>query len=199
MLTAIIAFLVMLNPFAMFLYLGHIMQELSDRDFRIVLFKASAISFGIFLLFLFVGDALIQKVFQINFESFRIFGGIVIFSFAYFFIVKGEKALVHMMENLDDLAAEIALPFMVGAGTISLTIIMSYKFSFAIGILSLIIILGLNYIFILGLKALKDTIEKKKFRIAFDKNMEILLRLNGFFVGAIGVNMITTGIRNLFF
>ncbi len=38
----------------------------------------------------------------------------------------------------------------------------------------------------------------EKFKTAFDKNMEILLRLNGFFIGAIGVNMIAIGINNLF-
>lgn len=199
MLSMIIAFLVMLNPFAMFIYLGPVMRELSHKDFMKVLFKASFISFCIFLFFLLIGDILFEKIFQINFESFRIFGGIVIFSLSYFYIVKGQKALIHMMESLDDLASEIALPFMVGAGTISLTLLMSHHYVLINSIIALMIILGVNYLFILGLKAIKDTIEKKKFRIAFDKNMEILLRLNGFFLGAIGINMIVTGIKNLFF
>jgi len=199
MIPLIIAFLVMLNPFALFLYLSPVMEALKHKEFMKVLLKATIISFAIFIIFLLVGDILFQKVFQINFESFRIFGGIVIFSFAYFFIVKGQKALIHMKENLDDLAEEIALPFMVGAGTISLTILMSKQLSFANGLIALIIILIFNYLLILGLKLIKDNITKKKLKIAFDKNMEILLRLTGFFVGAIGINMIVTGITNIFF
>jgi multiple antibiotic resistance protein len=56
----------------------------------------------------------------------------------------------------------------------------------------------LNFFSILFLKYLRDRIKKKKFKIAFDKNMEILLRLNGFFIGAIGINMIIRGINTLY-
>lgn len=199
MLSEIIAFLVMLNPFALFIYLNPIMEELDNKAFMKVLFKASLISFLIFLVFLLLGDILFQKVFQINFESFRIFGGIVIFSFAYHYIVKGHKALITMKENLDDLASEIALPFMIGAGTISLTILMSHQNTMLKGILGLIIILIGNFLFIIFLKYIKEMLTKKKLKIAFDKHMEILLRLFGFFVGAIGINMIVTGVLNLFF
>jgi len=199
MIGAIIAFLVMLNPFALFLYLVPVMDELANDKFRKLMFKATLTSFGIFILFLFIGDILISTVFQINFESFRIFGGIVIFSFSYFFIVKGQRGMIQIKENLDDLASEIALPFMVGAGTISLTILMSYQFSFFYGVIGLVVIMLLDYLLIMLLKLIKDRIAKDKFKIAFDKNMEILLRLNGFFMGAIGVNMVLTGIKNIFF
>ena len=49
------------------------------------------------------------------------------------------------------------------------------------------------------LKKLRDDIKKKKFKIAFDKNMKLLLRLNGFFIGAIGIDMMIEGIVNMFF
>ncbi|MFW5755581.1 MAG: MarC family protein, partial [Tangfeifania sp.] len=82
-------------------------------------------SLFICLVFFLSGDFIFRRVFQIEFESFRIFGGIIIFSYAHFFIVKGQRALIMIKENLDDLASEIALPFMVGAGTISLSILLS--------------------------------------------------------------------------
>lgn len=196
---AIIAFMVMLNPFALFLYLLPVMRALSTRDFGKVVFRASFISFGIFLFFLITGVLLFRDVLQIRFESFRIFGGIVIFSLAFLFIVKGQRALIQMKEDLEDLASEIALPFMVGAGTISLTILMAQDLPFVQGFFSLVISLLANAIAILILKWFRDSIESKKFRVAFDKNMEILMRLNGFFLGAIGVNMVVTGINNLYF
>ncbi|WP_187262475.1 MarC family protein [Pontibacter beigongshangensis] len=113
MTAAIVGFLVMLNPFALFLYLKPVMKDLSDKDFRSVFIKASVISFSIFLVFLLFGDMVFQKVFRINFDSFRIFGGIVLFSFAYMFIVQGKKAFIQIKGDLHDLASEIALPFMV--------------------------------------------------------------------------------------
>jgi multiple antibiotic resistance protein len=198
MIATIIAFLVLLNPFALFIYLQPVMRELSEKDFHKVLFKASLISFVIFALFVYSADFIFQKIFQINFEAFRIFGGTVIFTVAFLFIVQGKKSLIIMKENLDDLASEIALPFMVGAGTISLCIIMSNKFSFPKGILILSIIMVLHYIVIFLLIKIRSYFALE-FRVAFDKNMEIALRLNGLFVGAIGINMIIVGIKNLYF
>ena len=56
MIQTVIEFLVLLSPFALFLYLRPVMQELSHRDFIKVLLKATIISFAIFFLFLVSGD-----------------------------------------------------------------------------------------------------------------------------------------------
>ncbi|TPE44220.1 MarC family protein [Pontibacter mangrovi] len=197
MIAAIVSFLVMLNPFALFLYLRPVMSDLSSADFRSVFLKASMISFGIYLVFLFFGDLMFKTVFRINFESFRIFGGVVLFSFAYIFIVQGKKAFIQIKGDLHDLASEIALPFMVGAGTISLTVLMAEELALWQGVLSLAIIMAVNFGIIMGLKNIRRGMRSKKVQVAFDKNMEILLRINGFFLGAIGIDMIVTGIRHL--
>ncbi|WP_299825951.1 MarC family protein [uncultured Pontibacter sp.] len=197
MIAAIVSFLVMLNPFALFLYLKPVMGDLSDADFRNVFVKASLISFSIYLVFLLFGDLVFQRVFRINFESFRIFGGIVLFSFAYMFIVQGKKAFIQIKGDLHDLASEIALPFMVGAGTISLTVLMSEQLELWQGTVSLAVIMLINYLIIMGLKQVRRGMRSKKVQLAFDKNMELLLRINGFFLGAIGVDMVVTGISNV--
>ncbi|MFP4118134.1 MAG: MarC family protein [Candidatus Woesearchaeota archaeon] len=198
MISHIVAFLAMMNPFAMFLYLGPVMEELENKDFLKVLFKASMISLLVFVVFVFTGDWLFTKVLRIEFNSFRIFGGVIIFSLAYLFIVKGQKALIIMHGDLDNLAEEIALPYMVGAGTISLVVLMTKDLGTNIALLSILIILIANFMIIAGLKKFRDVLSKKKLKIAFDKNMAILLRLNGFFLGAIGVNMVIQGLRELF-
>lgn len=197
MIAAIFSFLVMLNPFALFLYLKPVMHDLSDADFRSVFLKATLISFFIFLVFLLFGDIVFEQVFRINFESFRIFGGIVLFSLAYIFIVQGKKAFIQIKGDLHDLASEIALPFMVGAGTISLTILMSEQLVLWQGVLSLALIMLVNFVAIMGLKQIRSSMRSKKVQHAFDKNMELLLRINGFFVGAIGIDMVVTGISHL--
>jgi len=198
MISSIFEILVMLNPFALFLYLDPVRKDLTHRSFMLVIFKATLISFFICVVFFFFGDVIFRRIFQIDFESFRIFGGIIIFSYAYFFIVKGQKALIIIKENLDDLASEIALPFMVGAGTISLSILLSQKHPMGIGVLLLVIIFAINFLVIFLLKKFRDSIEGKKLKTAFDKNMEVLLRLTGFFIGAIGINMVLTGVKNMF-
>jgi len=196
--SAVFSLIIMINPFALFLYLNPVMKELSDRDFRNVIVKAGAISTAILLLFLFLGEALFTDVLKIEFDSFRIFGGIVLFSFAYMYIVKGQKAMLTLKGNLDDLASEIALPFMVGAGTISMTLLIAKQFTVAAGIGMVSFGVMLSIAVILILKLVRKALHKPNLRIAFDKNMEILIRLNGFFVGAIGINMILSGLKSIF-
>lgn len=196
-LAAVIGFLVMLNPFALFLYLKPVMQDLSNQQFLAVFSRASLISFLIFLFFLVLGDFIFQRVFRIYFESFRIFGGIILFSFAYLFIVKGQRGFIQIKEDLDDLASEIALPFMVGAGTISLSILMGDQLMFYESIIALVIIMLINFAFVIGLKEMRQRVTSKKLKVAFDKNLDILTRINGFFVGAIGIDMVVRGIENL--
>ncbi len=197
--TTMVSFIIMLNPFALFLYLTPVINHLSKKQFMIVLLKATLISYLVYFVFILTGDFLFTQVFQIDFNSFRVFGGIVIFSFAYFYIVKGRKALIELKGSLDDLASEIALPFMVGAGTISLAILMGNELPLQVNIILLPAILAINYFIILGLNAIREGIPTKKVKIAFDKAMGIMLRISGFFVGAIGINMILKGIQNIYF
>ena len=199
MLKTILSFIVMINPFALFLYLTPVMKELKDKEFLFVLVKASIISFMIILFFIITGDFIFNSLFQIEFNSFRIFGGIVIFSFAYYYIVKGKKALIQLRGSLDDLAAEIAMPFMVGAGTISIAIIAAQENVLMVNMIILPTILLFNFIIIISLKWIRDHFLLKKSRIAFDKSMGILFRMTGFFVGAIGIDMVLIGIKNLYF
>lgn len=114
------------------------------------------------------------------------------------YIIHGRKSLIEMKESLSDPASEIALPFMVGAGTISLSILMGHRFLLLRSIILLAVIVALNYAMIVLLMLVRKSLSEKM-KIAFDKNMEMLLRLNGFFVGAIGLNMVIVGINNLYF
>jgi multiple antibiotic resistance protein len=192
MLEAITSFLVMINPFALFLYLRPVMNDLSAAQFRRVLIRASLISFVIFMLFMATGDALFTEVLNVRFHSFRLFGGIVIFSFAYLFIVKGEAALIQTREDLTELASGIALPFMVGAGTISLVTLMGNQLGFGWATLAIVISLLGTFGIVMTMKLIREHIPNPLFQVAFDKLMAIFLRVNGFFLGAIGVDMIVT-------
>lgn len=199
MLSLLVAFLAVLNPFALFIYLQPVMEELDHRRFLHVLFRASMISFFVYCFFALSGIFIFEYIFHVHFESFRIFGGLVVFSFAYLLIIKGQTALLHMKEDLDDLASEIALPFMVGAATISIVVMIGNSSKPYISVIAILFVMAVNFLIVVTLKAIRDRISRTRFKIAFDKNMGIILRLNAFFVGAIGVNMVITGINNLYF
>lgn len=194
----ILSFVLLLNPFALFLYLKDVMEALSNREFAKVMLRASIISFIICLVFAAFGDEIFMNIFHVNFESFRIFGGVVLFSFSFLFIVRGHNTIIQVKPNIDEIANELAMPFMVGAGAISLSIIIgnnagNYIWSAAQIGLALVI----NLVVIFVLKYLKDYLTTINARSLFDKVMGMLVRLLAFMVGAIGVQMMATGIKEM--
>jgi len=197
-LSLFISLMFLLNPFALFVYLNPIMEDLSPYDFFKVLFKATLISFIIFIIFSLFGKLIFSHVLHISIHAFRIFGGAVIFAMALTYIILGKQSLITLRGSLDDLASEIAMPFLVGAATISVCILIGEKFSPATSVILITLALATNYLMIVLLYYIKTKIPSKALRIAFNKVLVYSLRINGFFIGAIGVNMIIQGIKNTF-
>lgn len=197
MLSSIVSMLILVNPLALFVYLGPIIRELDAPSFRGVLMRASWISLALLLMFAGGGGFIFDHIFHIRFGSFRIFGGLVIACIALIFIVRGRKTLITLKPDLDAVAAEIALPYMVGAGSISLSILLSKQYGFIRAAGAIVVAMAVNYAAILALLAIWHYLPARRFRVAFGKLMGILLRINGFFMGAIGVDMVVRGIQSV--
>lgn len=190
------SFLILLNPIALFIYLLPIKKERGMGTFIQVLLRASIISGAIYVLFAIFGQAIFQAL-GVDFEAFRVFGGIVLISFALSFILQGKKSMITTRGELSTIAAEVALPFIVGAGTITLSILAGEALNPARGAVTITAVMITNFIIVICLALLRQSL-KPRLQIVFDKNAEILLRINGFIVGAYGVDLIITGLRNLF-
>lgn len=197
MLELIIYFLALINPFALFIYTLPLVKSLDFRTYSGVMFRASLIAWAIYMTFGLFGDFLFEEILKISFDSFRIFGGLVLTSFALSFIIQGKESMITTKGELSKIAAEVALPFMVGAGTITLSILLGSTLGPAQGSLGISIVMIVTFLMVIFLALFRQSL-KKELRIVLDKNLEILLRLNGFIVGAFGVDLIVTGIQNLF-
>lgn len=197
MLSDILFLTTIINPIALFVYLSPVRNDLGEKDFIKVVFKATVISLIINLFFTFTGESLFTDVLKIDFNSFRIFGGIVLFSISLVSIVQGQKTLITVRGNLDDLASEIALPFMTGVGTISVCVLIgstrnmfqSTVVNFAAMFITITVMLFLFW--------MRYHIDSTKLTVAFDKVLGILIRINGFVMGSFGIDMIRSGVFNI--
>jgi multiple antibiotic resistance protein len=196
MLSYLISMIVLINPFALFVYLVPVMQDISRPDFFKVLLKSTFISLLIYSVFSRFGEVIFSRILSIDFESFRIFGGIVILAMALVFIIQGKKSFITLKGSLDDLASEIAMPFLVGASTIAISILIGKNYSTVESILIIALALSVNFATISILVFIKEALPTPKLKTAFDMLMGYFLRINGFFVGAIGVDMTLQGIRH---
>jgi len=199
MFSFVLYLIIMVNPFAVFLYLDPVRDKFTKKEFFTIIAKATLISLFISLLFFYLGNTLIHDVFKIDFDSFRIFAGIIMFSFSYIFIIKWKKWYIEVRSKSEDIAPKIALPFMVWAGTMSLSLLFSQELSNREGLWIFTTAFALVFIALAFLTFVRMVLTHRHIKTFFDRMLEILLRINGFFVWSIWVYMIITSIKNIFF
>jgi len=196
MLDSLLHFLTILNPFALCLYLVDVMDDLDSRAFVRVLCEASIISLVAFCLFALAGETLLVRFLGIKPEALRVFGGVIFLVVAYNYVTRGYKAAEYLRGSLEKLPSAIALPFMIGAGTITQAILIGKKHEPLISVFILFIGLCICFAVIIVFKAVKDRLKEAKERV-FERYVNIFSRINGLLIGAISTEMVVSGIKGL--
>ena len=98
--------------------------------------------------------------------------------------------------SLDELPAAIALPFMIGAGTITEAILLGKKLSPIGSVFVLLVAMVVSIIVILSFRVVRDRLKAAQEKL-LDRYVNILARVNGLLIGAISTEMVVTGTRQL--
>lgn len=194
MLQYIIYFVTLINPVAIFVYLLPLKQERGIDDFTRVLIRASLFTFVIYSIFALYGEQIFTELLQVEFSSFRVFGGIVLLALSLNYLVAGKRRFIATKGEMNEIAAQVALPYMVGSGTLTMSIIMGRALSKPTAVLSIGAVIAITFAIIITLALIREGV-RKNVKAAFDRNLDIFMRLNGFFVGTIGVDLIVKGIQ----
>jgi len=189
--------LVILNPFSQLLYLQDLINGLPPKEFVPVHLKASLISLSIFILFSLVGENYIMRyVFQIRLASLQIFGGIIMLFIAFQYIINGPGSNLLYKGNISELAPNISLPYMVGPGTIWISILIGKKFDFSKSLLIISAVIALNFILVVAYQQVQYRLHSSR-NTVIGKYLAIFMRTNALFIGAIAVEMLISGIENV--
>lgn len=193
---SLIPFLAILNPFALCLYLLAIMAELDLARFVRVLTGACLIALVGFSICAVAGEAVLVEGLGVRPEAMRIFGGIIFFIVAYNYVVRGYKGAEVLRGSMEELPSAIALPFMIGAGTITQAMWIGKRHTHvgAVGILALGV--AVTFAVVLGFKVVRDRMTGPRERL-FERYINILARLNGLIIGAISTEMVVGGLHDL--
>jgi small neutral amino acid transporter SnatA (MarC family) len=184
----------LLNPFLMIVYLVDLVQKLNQKQFRWALSQGGLIAIAVFCTFSIVGDAIFSKVIQAEFASFQIFGGVVFLLIGLQFIFKGPTAIEILRGESDNLAGAIAMPVLVGPGTISASVIIGERLSPLIACLAVFSAVISSLIIMIILKALHDFVRPRQESLV-ERYIEIAGRLTALFIGTVSVEMIMQGLR----
>ncbi len=185
---------ILLNPFIMSIYLIDLIKGVSVGVFSRLMIRAGLISYVVYVLFAWLGEMIFDSVLQIRFPAFMIFGGIT-------FLIIGVRLILGIGPPMDSIKPEsrevvgaIAMPFMVGPGTISASVIAGTE----LGLLNASLAIGLGLGSAIGamilFKRVHDFLRTRHERY-MERYVEIAGRITALFTGSFAVDMILRGIE----
>lgn len=189
-------FLVILNPFSQILFLGDLVSSMTWRHFAVVYARASLLSFGVYSLFALTGDFLFIDVFRVSIEAFRIFGGVIVLIIALRYFTEGYGSNQFFQGKVTDVASSISIPFMVGPATIWVSMLIGRNLPAFNAVIEISAVLFINYLGVIIAHRFLSRLDSLRDSLA-GAYLTILMRTNALFIGAIGVEMILTGIGGM--
>ncbi|MCB1049905.1 MAG: MarC family protein [Acidobacteria bacterium] len=185
---------VLLNPFLMSIYLLDLLKRLEPGQFFKVLMRAGLIAGTVFILFAWSGDLIFQRIIQARFSAFLIFGGLIFLLIALRFVFQGSGAVSEFRGPVQHLAGAVAMPFMIGPGTISAsifsgTLLPPLQAGLAIALAMLAAVLSL-FIF----KLIHDHLHRSNASL-LERYIDIIGRISALLIGTIAVEMIFRGLE----
>ncbi len=184
---------VLLNPFLMSIYLLDLIETLEGRVFRRVLVRGTLIAATVFVLFAWAGDAVFSQVLQVRFSAFLIFGGVVFLIVAVQYVMQGSDAIRGLRGSPEHLAGSIAMPFMIGPGTVSASILAGSRLPVMWAALAVLAALTFTVLGVVLLKLIHD-FAKTRHEPLVNRYIDVVGRVSAFVIGTIAIDMILRGI-----
>ena len=185
--------LTLLNPFLVIIYLVDVVQNLKRRQFRHAIFVAGLIAIVVFCCFAILGDTIFSGLMQVEFASFQIFGGIVFLLIGIQFVFRGPTAIEMLRGESRDIAGSIAMPVLIGPGTISASVIIGKKHDPLLACLAVVIAVVVCLIVIALLKSFHDVVRPTR-EALIERYIVIAGRITALYVGTVAINMIMQGL-----
>ena len=186
--------LVLLNPFLVIIYLVDMVEKLNFKDFARVLVRGSLIATVVFCCFAILGDVIFSSIIQAQFASFQIFGGVIFLIIGLQFVFHGPKAIVALRGESTGLAGAIAMPVLIGPGTISASVVIGKRHEALYASATIIVAVFISVVIMLALKSVHDFV-RPRHEPVIRRYIEIAGRITALYVGTIAVEMIMLGIR----
>ena len=183
----------LLNPFLMSIYLLDLIKDLEATTFMRVLARGAAIAGAVFALFAWTGDAIFSRYLQVRFASFQVFGGVVFLIIGIRFVSQGVETIRGLRGAPEHLAGSIAMPFMIGPGTVSASVVAGARLPLLGAVAVIATALVTTVVLVLVLKVAHDRFKESNARLT-DRYIEVVGRISALLTGTFSVEMIMDGI-----
>jgi len=186
--------LILLNPFLVIVYLVDVINKLSRPRFLSVLVRAGLISTVVFSVFAVLGDAIFARFLQADFASFQIFGGVIFLLIGIQFVFHGNSAIEGLRGESEYIAGAIAMPIMIGPGTISISVLAGQRLQSVLAVLAIIVAMIICIGVMMLLRIVHDYVRPKNEKL-IERYTEIAGRITSIVIGTFAVEMIMQGLK----
>jgi multiple antibiotic resistance protein len=183
----------LLNPFLMSVYLIDLITDLPRAVFVRVLARGALISAAVFALFAWSGDALFSNVLHVRFASFQVFGGLIFLLIGARFVFSGADAMRATRGQPEHLAGSIAMPFMIGPGTVSASVVVGARLPLLHAIGVIFATLVATVALVAAIKLAHDFLKERNARL-IDRYVEVVGRISALIIGTFAIEMIFEGV-----
>lgn len=190
---SVILLFALLNPFLMSVYLLDMIQNLDWQRFRGGLSGGAFISAVVFVSFAIMGDFFFEDLLQVRFVSFLIFGGLVFLVIGLQFMMQGSEAIGTLRGSDGNIAETVAVPFMIGPGTISASVVIGGRLDVWYAVGAILVAMILTVVSLLLLKRFYDFIKARN-ELVVKRYVTIAGRVSGLIIGTFAIEMILQGV-----
>ncbi|MDO7245779.1 MarC family protein [Acinetobacter pittii] len=191
-----ILFFSLLNPFLMSIYMIGLIRHTDTKVFNKALIQGGLIAYAVFLLFAWGGEAIFNRYLNVRFESFQIFGGLIFLVIGYRYVFQGADTIGEMRGAPEHLAGMVAMPFMIGPGTISAAVVTGMSMPLVEAAIVIALVLFLSCSVLIAMKFSHDHLRYSHAKY-IDRYFDIVGRLAALLIGTIAVDMIVNGVTRL--
>jgi multiple antibiotic resistance protein len=186
--------LALLNPFLVIVYLIDVLEKLESRLLQKVLLRAGIIAGAIFCCFAILGDTIFSNLIHAEFASFQIFGGIVFLIIGIQFVLRGPSAIAVLRGESEHIAGAIAMPILIGPGSLSACIIIGEKHEPLVACAIVLCVTVVSITIMMALKSLYDFVQPRRENL-IQRYIEIAGRIQALYIGTISIQMIMLGFQ----
>ncbi len=188
-----ILLIVLLNPFLLCIYLLDMIQEMDLKKFSGTMIYTGVISTLIYIGFAIAGDTVFTLIFKVRYESFLMFGGVVFLLVSIRLVMSGSLALRSLRGAAPSASDGVALPFMIGPGTISACIVAGSRLPIPQAMGAIVFAVVVCVLSIIVLKWIHDFI-RKRHEPLMERYLDTIGRIMALLTGTIAVDMILSGL-----
>lgn len=186
--SAFFAFLALVNPIQKLFVVFSLQESYTKSELKKIVTRATITALGILILFLFLGDAILGYVFNLQIYAFQVTCGIVLFYNGFMGLQKGAFLTLDKTTRIEDIiAVPIAVPMIAGPATITAVVTMPSIYGKVATMVAVTAAILLNLIIMRNAGKIAGFLVKQNILMP-------MIRITGLIVAAIGTQMIFNGI-----